>query len=138
MSLQPVDLAMDMNTRVTAKLIPGQNGTKRLQKKYGDRLICVRYRQDDKACKRLTTIELIVDEVTIGVATAEPPTRVSRLRIGYTEIELRQKIKQNGGIWNPDEKTWHLPEDAVKRLGLEDRIVNNQEMGTSSYPDIDS
>lgn len=126
-----------MHTRVTAKLIPGQNGTKRFQKKYGSRLVCVRYRQDDKACKRLTTIELIVDEVSIGIAKAEPP-KISRLRIGYNEIELRKKIKQNGGIWNPDEKAWHLPESTVKQLGLEDRIVNNQKMGTSSYLDIDS
>ncbi len=47
---------------VKATLVPGQNGTKRLYKKYGDQLVCVRYRNDKARQKRLKTIELIIDE----------------------------------------------------------------------------
>ena len=50
-----------MRTRLILK--PGQRGTKRLGKQYGDRLLCVRYRYDEKRRKRLKTVELIVDEV---------------------------------------------------------------------------
>jgi hypothetical protein len=38
-------------------LAPGQNGTKQLLKKYGDQLVCVRYRHDKARQKRIKTIE---------------------------------------------------------------------------------
>jgi hypothetical protein len=48
-----------MRTRLHLK--PGQRGTKRLSEKYGDQLVCVRYRYDDATKKRYKTVELIVD-----------------------------------------------------------------------------
>ncbi len=48
-----------MNTKLTLK--PGQRGTKKLLKKYGNRLICVRYRYDEEKKLRYKTVELIVD-----------------------------------------------------------------------------
>lgn len=41
---------------------PGQRGAKKLLTQYGDRLVCVRYRYDDKRQKRIKTVELIVEE----------------------------------------------------------------------------
>ena len=43
-------------------LKPGQNGTHRLMERFGDSLICVRYRYDEIRDVRLTTAEIIVDE----------------------------------------------------------------------------
>ncbi|MGE4520628.1 MAG: hypothetical protein AB7E04_14095 [Desulfobacteraceae bacterium] len=57
-----------MRTRLHLK--PGQRGTKRLSEKYGDQLVCVRYRYDDATKKRYKTVELIVD-----VAEWEPRGR---------------------------------------------------------------
>lgn len=54
-----------MRTRLT--LIPGQNGTKSLLERYGDRLVCVRYRYDEKKEKRYKNVELIFEE---GMAAA--------------------------------------------------------------------
>jgi len=51
--------------RVRLKLKPGQRGTKNLVNQYGDRLICVRYRYDEKTGKRYTTVELIVAEAPV-------------------------------------------------------------------------
>lgn len=48
-----------MRTRLHLK--PGQKGTKRLSEKYGEQLICVRYRYDEDTKKRYKTVELIVD-----------------------------------------------------------------------------
>lgn len=48
-----------MDTKLTLK--PGKRGTKKLVRKYGDRLICVRYRYDDKKKMRYKTVELIID-----------------------------------------------------------------------------
>ena len=48
--------------KVKSTLAPGQKGTKQLTEKYGDQLICVRYRYDSAKQKRYKTVELIVDE----------------------------------------------------------------------------
>ncbi len=39
-----------MKTRLDLK--PGQRGTKKLSELYGDQLVCVRYRYDEKIGKR--------------------------------------------------------------------------------------
>jgi hypothetical protein len=53
---------MGCKAEVRTTLAPGQNGTKRLLRQYGDQLVCVRYRYDKLRGKRLKTIELIIDE----------------------------------------------------------------------------
>jgi len=45
-----------------AHLKPGQNGTRRLQEKYGAALLCVRYWYDEIRNVKLKTVEIIVDE----------------------------------------------------------------------------
>lgn len=49
-----------MKTKLILK--PRQKGTKKLLNQYGDRLICVRYRYDEKSRKRYKTAEIIIDE----------------------------------------------------------------------------
>jgi hypothetical protein len=39
---------------------PGEKGTQDLVKKYGERLVCIRYRYDPVRKKRLKTVELII------------------------------------------------------------------------------
>ena len=50
----------DMKTQTHLK--PGQKGTKRLVEKYGDSLLCVRYRYDEIRGIRLKTVEIVVEE----------------------------------------------------------------------------
>jgi hypothetical protein len=50
----------DMKTHTHLK--PGQNGTKRLVEKFGDSLLCVRYRYDESRGVRLKTVEIVVEE----------------------------------------------------------------------------
>ena len=47
---------------VLKKLSPAAAGAKRLTTRYGPSLVCVRYREDTARGRRLTTVELIVDE----------------------------------------------------------------------------
>jgi hypothetical protein len=56
-----------------ATLRPGQKGTKKLVSRFGDRLICVRYRYDATRRKRFTTVELIVDEADWTASTPPAP-----------------------------------------------------------------
>jgi hypothetical protein len=52
----------EMKTRLI--LQPGSRGTRKLLARYGQRMVCVRYRYDERLKRRYKTVELIVDEVT--------------------------------------------------------------------------
>ena len=67
---------------------------------YGDRLVCVRYRYDAQRKTRFKTVELIV-----------------------AQRDLRQRVKQAGGTWNPSRKVWELRYAHVVALKLQARIV---------------
>ena len=47
---------------VIKNLKSGADGTKRYLRRFGDKLLCVRYRLDKENGKRYTTVELIVDQ----------------------------------------------------------------------------
>jgi hypothetical protein len=108
--------------RVRLKLKPGQRGTKRWVSQYGDRLLCVRYRYDEKSRKRYTTVELIESEEHWNPAVLKPNSIV-HVKIAFDEVDLRQKIKEAGGRWSKSTKTWKMPYKIARILGLKRRIV---------------
>jgi hypothetical protein len=122
-----------MRTRLHLK--PGQKGTKELLAQYGDRLVCVRYRYDTQRKKRFKTVELIVAE-----RDWEPPAprftaeTIVGVRIGFTEVDMREQVKQAGGKWNRSRKVWELRYDQVVALRLEARIVE-EEASNTRYQD---
>lgn len=75
---------------VKAALKPGKNGRKGYTRQYGDQLVCVRYRYAKGRQKRLTTVELIVDEQDWIPGTSIPPDQVVPVRIAHGETELRE------------------------------------------------
>jgi hypothetical protein len=111
------------------KLRPGQPGTKKLLEKYGEDLVCVRYRYDSANMKRITTVELIV-EVTPWQPQAHriPMNKNVCVRIEYGEIELGRKVKAAGGVWNRKKKLWELHYQQVLKLGLIERMVQAEPM----------
>lgn len=112
-----------MKTRLILK--PGQRGTKSLTKKYGEDLVCVRFRYDPAARQRLKTIELIIERTDW-----EPPQpreklsadRVVALRIEGYETEQRKKVKAIGGKWNPEKRLWYCRYGDVAGTELEKYI----------------
>jgi hypothetical protein len=98
-----------METRLS--LAPGQNGTKKLLARYGERLVCVRYRYDATRKVRHKTVELIVETTPWNPrqrnARREPHDRVA-VRIGYSETTLRERIKTAGGIWRHRQRLWEV------------------------------
>ena len=121
--------ARGMRTRLHLK--PGQRGTKLLLAQYGDRLVCVRYRYDAQRRKRFKTVELIVaehdwDPPAPGLADDAPVA----VRVDFAELDLRQRVKQAGGKWNPDRKVWELRYADVVALTLEARIVDDRASDT--------
>jgi hypothetical protein len=110
-------------------LRPGAPGTKRLTAQYGERLICVRYRYDAANHRRRKTVEIVVEETGWESGrknrkqTSRDPKDLVRLRIGYQERDLQQRIRQAGGQWRPSRKVWEIAHELALALGLANRIV---------------
>ena len=109
-----------MKTRLTLK--PGDNGTKKLQAKYGARLLAVRYRYDAERKLRLKTVELVEDEQA-WLPRAPEDDPLVRVHLTFQEEALRLAVKDAGGLWLRDLRLWQLRRSAARRLGLEARIV---------------
>jgi len=106
------------------KILPGQYGTIKYQKKYGDKLVCVRYKYDINKKEKIKTVELIVSrDYWNPDSTKISPNKIVGLRIRYGEIELARRVKSLGGKWNRQKKVWEIPYRYSKILRLENRIV---------------
>ena len=106
---------------------PGQRGAKKLLTHYGDRLVCVRYRYDDKRQKRLKTVELIVAEEDWVAPKPSPKNEdLVHITISWPETSLRRQVKQRGGRWNSQRGLWELRYEQVMALGLQDRIIDTK------------
>jgi hypothetical protein len=111
------------------RLSPGMNGTKHYQQRFGDRLLYVRYRHDPERQRRVTTVELIVDEgplppprSTLDKRLFPHPNQSVYIRIDYAEAALRSKAKAAGAVWAAEHKRWKMPYHTAIKLGLQERI----------------
>jgi hypothetical protein len=114
-----------METRTTLR--PGQKGTRKLAARFGERLVCVRYRYDAQAGRRYTTVELVVSSGPWRPKPRLPCRRdddIVAVRIAYREAELRERAKRLGAVWRPAQKLWELSWLDAKRLGLSERVVD--------------
>jgi hypothetical protein len=106
------------------KLQPGQPGTKSLLERYGESLLCVRYRYDPKGKKRLKTVELVVEEMPWQpVAEEIPLAKIMRVWIPHDELELQKQVQAANGKWNPQQRVWELPYREVLELGLREFLM---------------
>lgn len=104
---------------------PGQPGTKKLVERYGDNLICVRYRYDAESKRTFKTIELVIESQPWQPNPEKiPMNKMVDLHIAVDEAELRNHVKKAGGKWNPQKQVWHLPYREVLDLGLTERIMD--------------
>ena len=112
-----------METRLTRR--PGQAGTKKYLKRYGDRLVAVRYLYDaDRNCRR-KTVELIVDTVpwqSRARSSRRRDEEMIAVKIGYGEVDLRERAKRLGAIWRPQQRLWEMRWLDAKHLGIADRV----------------
>jgi hypothetical protein len=113
-----------VETRLTLR--PGQNGTKKLLERYGERLVRVRYLYDAQTARRLKTVELIIESVPWTPRARHPRRRddeIVALRIAFHETELRARALRLGAVWRPAQKLWEMTWADAKRLGLAERVV---------------
>jgi hypothetical protein len=110
-----------MRTRLILK--PGQPGTKRLTEKYGDALLCIRFKYDRESRQRLKTVELVVEKTE----WTPPPPRYTAdtlvpLRIDAFDMLARSQAKTAGGRWNPEKKLWFVKYGKIVGTPLEKHI----------------
>ncbi len=105
------------------KLTAGMPGTKKLVEKFGEKLLCVRYKYDPGKKIKYKTVELIIDK-----GFWDPDENLIKrrrkvfLKINYSETELRMKVKAKGGRWAPEKRLWIIEQAKAEAMGLENRI----------------
>jgi len=118
-----------MKTRLILK--PGQKGTKKLTDKYGDALVCVRFRYDAELRQRIKTVELIVERT--GWTPPAPKYATDSLvplRIEGYEKDLQAKAKAAGGRWNPEKQLWFVKYGKIVGTQLEKHIPVDEKDNT--------
>ena len=102
----------------------GRPGTKKWVNKYGEKLICVRYKYDFERKMKIKTVELIVEEKPWNPDKhIVPANKKVGIKVLYGEINIGKLVKAAGGYWNRKRKIWELPYKEAIALGLEERIV---------------
>jgi hypothetical protein len=107
-------------TAVVKTLRPGLPGTRKWQRQYGDQLVCVRYRHDDRKLYRLTTVELVVDQAPIHPKAFNQAS--FGIQVDRDERHLIATLRAAGARWDPALKAWWLRGDRIRQLRLVDRI----------------
>lgn len=116
--------AMLKDMKTQSHLKPGQKGTKRLVEKFGDSLLCVRYRYDEKRGVRLKTVEIIVEEKPFRPSRHYRDEDIVAVIVSFTENILRDKLKAAGGRWDPVKKVWQVLYSSIRGdTELEERIL---------------
>ncbi len=94
--------------------------------KYGDDLVCVRYRYDSTKRVKYKTVEIIVEKRLWDTKALEiKRDRIVGVKVGIEELEMRKKVKDAGGKWNQEQKVWEIKYKSAKELKITDRIVKN-------------
>ena len=108
-------------THVVKRFSASQPGALKLARRFGDALVCVRYRHDPQGRHRYTTVELVVDEAP--VAQREDPNAIVMVCLAFDEIELRQLVLAHGARWDARQRLWSMPRRTAKKLKLLARVV---------------
>jgi hypothetical protein len=110
---------------VRKTLRPGQKGTRRFLRDWGDRLVCVRYRFDPGKRVRYTTVELVASEPRPWTPPARPrPDALVYLRIDRDDWKALRKAREARAWWDRERGLWRLRYDAAERMRLRNRIVS--------------
>lgn len=111
----------DMKTHTHLK--PGEKGTRRLVAKYGEALLCVRYRYDKSRGVMLKTVEIIEEQKPWPPSHRYSDEDIVAVTVAYRERTLRDRLKTIGGVWDPLEKVWRVPYRCIRGSELEERVV---------------
>lgn len=106
------------------KVSLGQNSIRALLDKYGEQLICVRYRYDEERQIRHKTVELIAETI----AWIPQPEKIRSdalvgVKVELEEVKLQKQIRQADGKWNRQPRLWKS--DTTRRSHLNFKAGSN-------------
>lgn len=108
-------------TRVSKKFLPAQPGARKLARRYGDALVCVRYRHDPQGTMRYTTVELVVEQTP--VVRRKRRDELLAIRLTRDDAELRRQLMAQGAKWDMTRRVWWTTRGVVMQLRLLERVV---------------
>jgi hypothetical protein len=109
------------NTHVVKRLSATQAGALKLARRYGDALVCVRYRHDAQGRHRYTTVELVVDEAP--VQSRARLDEIVMVHLAFDDTRRRQLVIAHGATWDINLRLWRMPRSTAKKLRLISRIL---------------
>lgn len=104
---------------------PEARGAIKLARRYGETLICVRYRLSPDGSERLTTVELVLERTAVQ-SRANPAVAV---KIYASEAKLRSRAAARGAWYDPKTRLWRMHENDARVLGLAKRIARHDSQG---------
>jgi len=107
------------NWAVSKTMQTDARGAIKLSRRFGDALICVRYRISPDGAERMTTVELLVDRVAVR-SKANPLVAV---KIYRSESRLRAQATAKGARFIPETRLWRMRQNDAHALGLSKRIA---------------
>ncbi len=115
---------------VAVVIQPGHPGIRKLEKEWGSKLVCVRYRYNARTGKRRTTVEIVVEEAPWKRRRADEVG----VEIRSWEGELRKAVLEAGGRWDATSRLWLVAKSKVARLGLSERVRTLRTRSPKMWP----
>lgn len=112
------------STEVRKTMRPGEPGTSRHVRDWGERLICVRHRLDPAKGLRFTTIELVASaKRQVPRGCAPHPDALVYARVARDEWELERRLRiTNSATYDEGLDVWRMRFETAVRLKLKRRI----------------
>ena len=96
------------------------NGAIKIAQKYGDSLVCVRYRLSPDGNERITTVELELERVPVQ-KRRNPMVSV---KVYPSETDLITVAKSKGARYNARTRLWRMTKNDAIAMGIQERIAN--------------
>lgn len=108
--------------KVTKKPLPGTPEAQKLLQRFGKALVCVRHRVTPDGEARCTTVELVLEQVTIRSRTDQ----LVGVQVGYADNALQSEVNAAASVWDPALRLWKLPPATARKLGLSNRVLSHR------------
>jgi hypothetical protein len=113
------------STDVRKTMRPGEPGTRRHLRDWGERLVCVRHRVDPAKGLRFTTVEIVASAKRLARQKREPhPDALVYVRVGRDEWELERRLRTTkSATFDTDLNVWRMRYETAERLRLKRRLL---------------
>jgi 6-phosphogluconate dehydrogenase (decarboxylating) len=100
-------------------------------RRYGNKLVKVRYREDLDKQSVYTTVEVIITQRDIKPATNQSAVYAAQnkewvaVQIDFKETQLRATVKALGAKWSIERKVWVMLYQHAVEAGVLNRVIPN-------------